>query len=268
MVTKEWEKEYQDIPGVASKARPFRIISQPNNDTLVIVVHGFTSSPYDMHYLSEYLSAQGFDIEAVLLAGHGSSFESLKQSNHYQWYQSVEDVYLKNKDNYKNIFVIGYSFGNNLNIHLARQHKNIKGIISLGIPILIHHEKEVRFCLPFARTFCRRYRKGWLDKEDTHNIEEQGHHIYIPIPNIVHFFDFVDHITKKEIDQIEQPILIMHSRDDLVSNPRSSEILWRQVKSKDKLLYILDKHNHNLLHSTRKDFVFSRVTNFRHKYTK
>lgn len=268
MTNKEYKKEYQDIPGIAIKARPFRIISQPNNDTLVIVVHGFTSSPYDMHYLSEYLVAQGFDIEVVLLAGHGASFEALKQSNHYQWYQSVEDVYLKNKNKYKNIFVVGYSFGNNLIIHLANQHKDIKGIVSLGIPIFIRHEKEVRFCLPFARTFCKRYNKGWLDKDDRAQANEKRYHIYIPIPNIVHFFDFIDHITKKEISEIEQPILIMHSRDDLVSDPRSSELLFREARSKDKSLFVLDKHSHNLLHSTRKDFVFSRMVDFIDKYTK
>lgn len=255
-------KIYQSIPGVPDKARPFSIKAKEGNDTLVIMVHGFTSSPYYFGYFADYLAGHGFDMEAVLLSGHGRTISDLIKTDSADWYKSLEDVYLKNKDKYKNIFIAGYSFGANLALHLSIQYPRICGVISLGIPVFLRGEAKIRFLLPLARIFFKKYKKTWGDYENAQSIKEQGRHIYVPIKSFVQFINFIDRVTKTEIKFVSVPVLIMHSRDDLISDPRSSEYLFHKLKVKDKHLFILDKHNHNLLQNTRRDFVFIRVVSF------
>ena len=163
MVNKEIKKIYTDIEGVAEKARPFNIISEENN-SLIILVHGFTGSPYDMHSLAEYLFSQGFDINTILLKGHGSNLESLRQTTYVDWYTSLKEVIQANIDRYDSIFIIGYSFGANLGFEACIKFNQIKGIISLGIPIYLQEEKYIRLLLPLARVFKRNYRKKWVNK--------------------------------------------------------------------------------------------------------
>lgn len=255
-------RQYFDIPGVPERARPFFVKAKENNDTLVIAVHGFTSSPYYLRYLADYLVDHGFDVEVVLLAGHSRTIHDLTKTNAQDWYQSLETVYLKNKDKYKNIFIVGYSFGSNLGLHLSIQYPKIRGIVAMAIPIFLRDEAKIRFLLPLARIFLKKYKKTWTDYHDAQSIKEQGRHVYVPLKSFSQFIKFIDHTTKSEIKFVSVPVLIMHSRDDLVSDPKSSEYLFYRLKVKDKHLFILDKHQHNLLQDTRRDFVFTRVVSF------
>lgn len=255
-------RQYYDIPGVPEKARPFFVKAQENNDTLVIAVHGFTSSPYYIRYLADYLADHGFDVEVVLLAGHGRNIYDLVKTSTTDWYQSLEKVYLKNKNKYKNIFVVGYSFGANLALHLSIQYPQIRGIVAMAMPIFLRDEAKIRFLLPLARIFLKKYKKKWADYHDVQSVEEQGRHVYVPLKSFSQFIKFIDTTTKSEIKFVSTPVLIMHSRDDLISDPKSSEYLFYRLKVKDKHLFILDKHKHNLLQDTRRDFVFTRVVSF------
>ena len=94
------------------------------------------------------------------------------------------------------------------------------------------------------------------------DIIEQGRHSHIPIPSIVSFYDFIDEHTKKEISKVKTPVLAIHSRDDLISHPRSSEYLFKNLTVDDKHLFILNKEDHNPVHNTRRDFIFSKTLHF------
>jgi len=262
MTKKEYKKVFNDVPEVVTKAKPFYIKSKPENDTLVILVHGFSGSPLDLHLIADFLVEEGIDIECVLLAGHGSSFNNLRDSNYSDWYNSLEEVIKKNLHHYKRVFLVGNSFGANLSIHASIRFPQVKGFISLGIPIFLKADKPIRFFLPMAKIVKKKYRKPWIKTKDLEELREKGRHRDLPLPSIVNFYYFIDYYTKKELNKMNTPSLIIHSRDDIISHPKSSEFLYKNINSSSKYLFILNKRSHDLIGTTRRDFIFKKISEF------
>jgi len=260
-------KHFTFLAEVSPKAQPF-VIHHEASSTLAILVHGFSSSPYTFHDLAEYLAERGIDSETVLLAGHGRDFKALQKSTALDWYQSAEKVLHKNQAKYKNIFVIGESFGSNVAIHLAAHYPQLQGVVTLSVPIFLFKEKTIRFFLPLASLVTNKYKKRWLDVKDMHQIKEFGRHLYLPIASIKNFYKFIDTFTKKEAHKVRIPALIIHSRNDRVSQARSSQWLFEEIKNKNKELYIMDKENHHLIYKTRSDLVFEKIFTFIEKNSK
>ena len=144
------EKIFQEVQGAAKKAWPFQI--KNNNTILAILVHGFTGTPYDLWVLADFLAANQMDVEVPLLAGHGGSMATLLQSNEEAWYWSLLQAVQDNVGKYERIFLVGYSFGANLALQISLDVPEITAIISLGIPIIMRDEKNIRLffcCFPF-----------------------------------------------------------------------------------------------------------------------
>jgi len=256
----EQKKEFRGIEGVAHKAQPFSIKS--GSRILIMLIHGFTGTPYDLRILADFLASNGYDIEVPLLSGHGGNAVRLLNTRHKDWVQSVETILEQKIKEYDKVFLIGYSFGSNIALHLATKYPQIAGIITLGIPIFMRNELQIRFLLPLAKIFKKTYRKRWMSEEITKEWAEQGRHTHIPIPNIISFYNFIDNHTKRELNQVESPVLVIHSRDDLISHPRGSEFLFKELTVVDKHLFILNKQDHNPVHNTRRDFIFSKTLQF------
>jgi carboxylesterase len=266
MVQIDRKKEFYDQEGLPKWARPFRIQAKPDNDTLAILVHGFSSSPYVMHHLAEYMAEQGIDVDVVLLAGHGRNFNTFSQANAHTWYQSVEKVFKQNQGKYKNIYLVGHSLGADIAVCLGVDYPEIRGIVSLGISIYLKGERWIRFALPFAKRFKKRYKKHWLTEDEMERLKEQGRRIYVPVKSVCDLYDVIDNHVKKKIPLLKTPVLAIHSRHDHVSHPRSSEFLFRNLKVNDKELYILTKESHGILHKSRNDYVFAKIVDFIYKH--
>ena len=268
MVGKDFQKDYRDSEGVLKLVRPFSIKTRLDNDTLAILVHGLTSTPYTMTHLAEFLAEKDIDVEAVLLAGHGGSFEMLEQSSYHDWIDSVDRIVSDNIEKYNNIFLIGHSLGANMSIELAIKYPMIKGVVSLGVSVFLRYDKYIRFFLRFYKWLgIRKWKKRWVNAGDIKILKEQGGRLNIPTKTIIQFYNFIDHYTKKNIHRLKTPILISHSRYDEVSHPKSSEFLFKNINIQDSEIFILDKNNHGLLHKTRRDFLFGKVVDFIRKHS-
>ena len=149
MIEKQ-NKEFRRVEGVAEKAWPFSIKAKAKNDVLAILVHGFSGSPYDMWILADFLAGNGIDVEVPLLAGHGGTMETFAKTKNGDWAKSVEGVLAESLEKYRKVFIVGYSFGANLGLHLSIKYPQLAGAVSLGIPIFMRHEARIRFLLPLA----------------------------------------------------------------------------------------------------------------------
>lgn len=254
-------KIFKEVEGATQKAWPFQI--RNGNKTLAIVVHGFTGTPYDLWTLADFLAENQMDIEVPLLPGHGGSMAMLLRTNEKDWYQALLQVVQNNIGKYEKIFLVGYSFGANLSLQVSLELPQITAIISLGIPIIMRGEKNIRLLLPLAKIFKKTYKKTWLSEEEEVSLEEFGKHNYIPIPNLLSFYHFIDTYTKKNLAKVKHPVLVIHSRDDVISSPLSSEYLFENLTgTKDKHLFILNRNDHNPVDTTRRDFIFTKTLQF------
>lgn len=256
-------KEFYPVEGVKENVRPFRIKAKEKNGTLAILAHGFTSSPKTMENLANYLAEQGIDVEAIILAGHGGDLESLEKATHHDWINGFEEILVANFSKYKNIFLVGNSLGANVAIYLASKYSEIKGLVIIGAPIYLRKERISKFFLPVYRFLrIKTWKKMWLDLDDLEQMLDIGSHTDIPIRSIVEFYNFISDHSKKNVNDLNVPVLLIHSRFDDVSDPRSSQFIFSKIKSTDKELYILGKDSHGIFHKTRRDFLFRKVANF------
>jgi len=68
---------------------PFFLPGQGNRKTPVLLVHGFSASPWEMRMPAHRLAAEGHDCLAVRLSGHGTSPEDLAGRQWQEWLDTV-----------------------------------------------------------------------------------------------------------------------------------------------------------------------------------
>ncbi len=252
-----------DAHPVKDKAKPYNYLHR-DNDTVAILIHGFTGSPYDMKELADFLYSQGIDVMVARLAGHGTDIDDLIQSNYQDWMESVEAVANEAAASGKRIVLIGYSFGANIALDLARRYPDrFKGIVCLG-PSIFWKWRTYYFILyhVFRLFGISKVRKPYVSKYRVEAYESTGNYASFPTNGLGHFRDSVKQVTRKHLREVTVPILIIHSRDDRISHPRSAEYIFDNVGSVYKEMFILKELNHNPLRSENKNKIFQKVTHF------
>ena len=62
-------------------------VFREGNKTGVLLLHGFTGSPYEMKELGAHLEEKGYTVSIPLLKGHGTTPGDLIGCNWYDWFE-------------------------------------------------------------------------------------------------------------------------------------------------------------------------------------
>jgi carboxylesterase len=116
------------------KTAPFHL--GPAGGPPVLLVHGFTGSPWDMRPLGEALGSHGFRVRGLRLPGHGTTPEALLRVGHQDWTLAVEDALLALHAEGGPVRVAGLSMGALLAIQGAVQHPDKVAALALLAPAL------------------------------------------------------------------------------------------------------------------------------------
>lgn len=117
----------------------------PSEPRGVLLVHGFTGSPYEMHMLAQVLHRRGFHVAVPLLAGHHRSLRELADSRHADWLTSADEALhtlwarLSQRSRRRpRIAVVGFSMGGLLTVELAQRYPAAPGAAdsSWGAPAI------------------------------------------------------------------------------------------------------------------------------------
>lgn len=82
----------------------------------VVLVHGFTGTPFEVRFLGEQLAQAGFAVRGVRLPGHGTSLDDLDRTRWQDWVDAVDQA-IAGFD--KRVAVVGQSLGGLLALHAA-----------------------------------------------------------------------------------------------------------------------------------------------------
>jgi carboxylesterase len=103
--------------------------------TGVLILHGFTASPYEVKWLGQHLAAQGYTVYAPRIAGHGTDYRDLARTKWQDWAASALDGYHVLRAQCDRVFIGGLSVGGTLALLVASQVE-VNGVIALAAPVL------------------------------------------------------------------------------------------------------------------------------------
>ena len=106
-----------------------------DDDVGVVLVHGFTGTPYEVRYLGERLACAGFHVRAPLLPGHGTSLDALDATTWREWTEAVAHAVEAERKRCKRVAVVGQSLGGLLALHHAAHDDTVACVASLAAPL-------------------------------------------------------------------------------------------------------------------------------------
>ena len=250
--------QYNDDLNIVNK--PFHF--KGTCDTCVILVHGWTSTPYEMRVLGEQLNKEGFAVDAPLLSGHGTRPEHLEHVQWEQWEKDVEKAYERVKKQYNRVYLGGMSLGGNLSLHVAAKNKDIDGLILMSTPYRMKYEKIGEFVAHSTHKFVsykkKYYPRMWNARPSiTQLISYQRY----PMSSAFEAFEAIKKSHEK-LSSVKQPIFLVQPKKDHIVSSGSAEEIYKRVQSDKKEIRLIEKASHNFMGNGEHAEVFDSVIDF------
>lgn len=121
------------MPRYIKGAEPFEI---QGGDRGVLLVHGFTGTPYEMRPLGEALAREGYTVSAPALAGHATWPADMEGTDWRDWYGSARESFLSLRRRCTGVYVAGLSMGGLIAAKLAADMPSeVRAVALLAAPI-------------------------------------------------------------------------------------------------------------------------------------
>jgi len=239
----------------------------PGGGVSVLLIHGFTGTPYGMRYLGERLHASGARVLGVRLAGHGATPIELGASTHEHWYESVIRGLEQLRDYGDPIVAAGLSMGALLATRLALdQREAIAGLVMLAPAFFVPlgHRAILGILESFGSYTENVYlhRPGGADIHDASARGLHSHHKLMPLKAALSLNQLA-RMVRPRLGEIVQPTLLIHARNDHTCPcDKNVGFVMSHLGSAEKRAVILEESYHVITVDTEKDRVAAEVTAF------
>ncbi|MEN8252142.1 MAG: alpha/beta fold hydrolase [Patescibacteria group bacterium] len=234
-------------------------------DTCVILVHGWTSTPYEMRVLGEKLNSQGLAVDAPLLSGHGTKPEHLENISWEQWVDDVEKAYNRVKKQYKKVYIGGMSVGGTLSALVAEKNPDLDGLILMGTPYKMKHEKVGFVTVSTVNKF-KKYKKKYYPKftDAQPSITQLISYQRYPITSALEAFKAIKN-SHNSFEKITQPTFLIQAEKDHLVAKNSIYQIYKKINSQKKEMCVLQNASHNFMGNNEYGNVFDNVISFVNK---
>ncbi|MGY1711594.1 alpha/beta hydrolase [Geodermatophilus sp. SYSU D00758] len=228
-------------PEVQPGAEPFSHPGGPAGEgTGVLLVHGFTGSPFSMRPWGEHLAAEGFAVRAPLLPGHGTRWQDCNLSTEEDWVQAVSAALDELAGECDRVVVAGLSMGGTLALRLAQlRPDDVHGLVLVN-PSLLTERLDAKLLPLLARVT-----PSWRAIAD--DIKKPGvtERAYGRLPTrAVLGLRRLWTATRAGLGSVTAPLLVFRSVTDHVVEPASVRVLLAEVGSTDVTEVLLEDSYH------------------------
>lgn len=187
-----------------------------DDDVGVVLVHGFTGTPFEVRFLGEQLAQAGFSVRAPLLPGHGTSLADLDATRWEDWAEHVERAVAALRVRCPRVAVVGQSLGGLLALHLASHRRDIVAVASLAAPLWLEglSARVARWTTAGPLTGIRQIPKfGGSDVRDRAARAANPCYPAIPTRALGQLLAFMT-VADAALARVTQPVLVLHARQD------------------------------------------------------
>jgi carboxylesterase len=243
------------------------LVNQPfyfkgGNGKAVLLIHGWTSTPYEVRRLGAYLNENGYTVYGPMLRGHGTVPRDLEDVKWTDWLTDVSVAYDKLKSNHEKIYVAGTSIGGSLAVILAKKKPEMSGLILMAMPYKLKFEPLVMMFSKMLGIF-KKYNKKYypptfgVSTTITRIISYQTY----PIASVYETFELV-RVARKKLYEVKQPCFIIQSKSDHIISKSSLEKIYAGIGSKMKQKKYIKRAYHTFISDIKNESVFEEILIF------
>ncbi len=225
------------VPGAEPFAFPG---AEAGSGTGVLLIHGFTGSPFSMRPWGEQLAAEGFAVRAPLLPGHGTSWRDCNLTTEDDWLQAVTGAFDQLAADCDRVVVAGLSMGGTLAVRLAElRPEDVAGLVLVN-PSLLTQRLDAKLLPLLARIT-----PSWAPIAN--DIKKPGvtELAYPKLPTrAVLGLRRLWTATRADLAKVTAPLLVFRSVTDHVVEPASVQLLLAGVSSTDVTEVLLEDSYH------------------------
>lgn len=241
------------------------VFLEGTNGRGILLLHGWTSTAYEMRALAKYLNVAGYTVSAPLLSGHGTVPRDLEHVTHKDWINDAQKYYDALDKKCDKVFVGGMSMGGSLALILAQRNRDIAGIIAMGTPFMFRRQRMGIVVLNLLQSLKKyehkRYPIFGAHPQVTRLVSYQTY----PIVSALEVFRLATY-ARKGLRQIVQPIFILQSSQDHIVARSSIYEIYLRVRSKQKEKKVLPGAYHNFIADIQHSHVYDDILAFMNKY--
>ncbi len=212
-----------------SLTAPFDL-GPPEASTAVLLLHGFTGSPWEVRPLAESLAARGFFVRAPRLPGHGTTPEAMLWVTWRDWLAAAESAF-DSLRSWPRVSIAGLSMGGLLGLLLAERHPHRVSRLVLMAPVMRVQQRLGRLLSRLGPGAIRG--ATWLEKKttDLEDADARERAPVLPRYPLARLFDLFElqKLAARAAHRVTTPTLIAAAVNDHVVEFASIEALHRQV---------------------------------------
>jgi carboxylesterase len=243
----------------------------------VLLIHGLCGTPAEMRFVAMGLGRAGYTVHCPQLAGHGGTRQDIVKTNWQDWYRSAEAALDEIRKDCDTVIVGGLCLGSIIGLHLAARHPDkVQGIALFSPTLWING-----WAMPWYTKLFSLVRSRWMaNLMEFPDAESLG----IKCPRVREFVRaalaasdgsdlgtvgtpgamVLEHrrmvaAAKKILDKVQQPTLIIHSRQDDYADLNNATYLRSELTGAEDLVVLedsyhmvtLDKERHVVVERTR-----------------
>lgn len=198
-----------------------------DNNTGVLLLHGFSGTPREMSRIGTYLKDYGYTIYAPLLPGHGTTLDAINKQHWHDWTAASMSAFDRLAHTCEHVFIGGFSMGSLLTLWLAIQHVPSNGIILYSPALKI---ADWRIALtPILRTFIKRIASSKeSDLRDLRAEDLLGGYSHYPVPAAAELYKLRRRINRT-LHRITTPACVIYAVHDHSIHPRSGPLTVQRL---------------------------------------
>jgi carboxylesterase len=199
----------------------------------VLLLHGFTGSPWEVRPLGEALVARGFHVHSPRLPGHGTTPEALQFVTWHDWVSAAEAALKSLTSRFEQVVVGGLSMGGLLAMVLAAREPSLVRALVLMAPVVRLRSRSARVLQRLRGTGVVRWLPYWLTKESTDiELDEVRAQAPLlsryPLARVLDLFRLQE-LADQAVPQVRCPALVLVAANDRVVDPEGVVQLQRRL---------------------------------------
>jgi carboxylesterase len=204
-------------------------------DTGILLLHGFSGSPFEVRELGARLHRRGYSVYAPELPGHAGDVRVLARVRRDDYLDAAEALFDLVQRRNERVYIVGFSMGGTLGLHVA-QRREPAALVTINTPVFmpphVHHGAAVS-----------RVSKNIPVPVNINALFGHVGYPTVPASALATFLSVLERV-RRGLHDVRCPLLVLHSARDITVPVANAAAIADAVSSPDRRTIILSQGQH------------------------